>query len=456
MLHTPARRNPGSEEGFALMEVVVSAAVLIIVVLGVMAALDTVTGTAGANKARTVAATLAEKDQERLRGLRTTDLSTLDEIEVTTRKVKVDTVEYTIVSEAEYVADGSGEDISCAVPEERGSYLRITSTVTSPMTGTKVKPVVISSIVAPEPGKGTLTAMVTNAAGQPVVGLPVQATGPTSKTKITNDSGCAVFDESEAGSYIVKLAQTGWVDPDGNPTPQKSATVSAGNLTTVELVYDRASSFNVEVVTKLPGATDYQLDRSNGVIAAHTGLQVGTKSATAVDPGASTFAYPNMFPFATPYQVYSGRCTDADPVKAIPDVNHYTNHPESLVQLTPGGPTKTVYALEPAVDVTVKWNGGTTLSGNDYADVYAYPKACLPAAGTKVHLGRTSAAGKLTYPGLPFGKYDLCVEYTRTGTGGRTYKAVWTNMSNTAPGGTSWPVDFTTTSTRNACGASAP
>ena len=38
------------------MEVVVSAAVLVLVVLGVFAGLDAVAGTAGANKARTVAA----------------------------------------------------------------------------------------------------------------------------------------------------------------------------------------------------------------------------------------------------------------------------------------------------------------------------------------------------------------------------------------------------------------
>ena len=43
---------------------------LVIVVLGVLAAIDAVTGTAGANKARTVAAALAEKDQEQLRSLR--------------------------------------------------------------------------------------------------------------------------------------------------------------------------------------------------------------------------------------------------------------------------------------------------------------------------------------------------------------------------------------------------
>jgi hypothetical protein len=67
--------------------------------------------------------------------------------------------------------------------------MRITSTVTSPITGKQVKPVVISSIVAPRPGKGTSTGMVKNAAGQPEPGVAVQAIGPSPATKVTNSAG---------------------------------------------------------------------------------------------------------------------------------------------------------------------------------------------------------------------------------------------------------------------------
>ena len=80
------------------MEVVVSAAVLLLVVLGVMAALDAVAGTAGANKARTVAATLAEKDQEELRSLMTADLNQIHSVIPGPRTVKVDGVQYTVSS----------------------------------------------------------------------------------------------------------------------------------------------------------------------------------------------------------------------------------------------------------------------------------------------------------------------------------------------------------------------
>ena len=232
------------------MEVMISAAVLVLLVLGALAALDGVTRSAGANQARTIAATLAEQDQERLRSLPTSDLNKLSTIELPTRTVKVGAVTYTVASAAKWVTDSDGADLSCSIVAGDGSYLRITSTVTSPITGARVKPIVLSSIVAPRPGKGTLTAMVRNAAGVGVAGIGVQAIGPTPDTKVTNAAGCAVFDESDAGSYTLKLSTANWVDPNGVTAPQKNATVSAGNLTTVDLVYDQAATLTVAVKTK--------------------------------------------------------------------------------------------------------------------------------------------------------------------------------------------------------------
>src|SRR5918992_1657314 len=155
-LGTPMRLSDArSQEGFALMEVVVSSAVLIIVALGVLAAQDAISGTAGANKARTVAATLAEEDQERLRGMKTISISGYRE----TRTVPVSGVNYTVVSKAEWIRDATGETISCTSEQGQVNYLRITSTVSSLITGAAVKPVVLNSLVAPPAGtsgtKGT-------------------------------------------------------------------------------------------------------------------------------------------------------------------------------------------------------------------------------------------------------------------------------------------------------------
>lgn len=432
------RRLSASEEGFALIEVVVSAAVLVIVVLGVLAAMDAVSSTASGNQSKTVASTLAERDLERLRGLKTSDLTQLPSIETESKQVKVGAITYTVVSKAQWVIDSTGADISCALPNGSGSYLRITSTVTAP--SSRIKPVTLSSIVAPQPGKGTVTALVRNAAGQPVSNLPVQADGPTPKTIATNSAGCAVFADSEAGSYVLRLNQSGWVDPDGKQLVEKNATVSAGNLTTIEFIYDRASSFNVKVVTKRPGAGTQVDDRSQAVTAAHTGLSSLFKIVTSTT-AALNFPFTSMFPFTTPYQVYSGDCTGANPVKATSNPSYFDAHPEAVVQLSPGGAMVQATALEPAMDVTVTVNSTATAG----AKVYAYPKtAGCATARINIGSGTTLTNGKVDYPGLPFGTYDICAQYT---SGTKTWHTDWTNQANTNVNGTALTTNFKTTNT---------
>jgi hypothetical protein len=450
-----ARRTAASDEGFGLIEVVISAAVMVLVTLGILAALDSVSHTAGANQAKTVASTLAEKDLERMRGLRTSDLNDLAKLEPASRQVKVGDVMYTIVSKAQAVDDSSGKDISCAIPTGKGEYLRITSTVTSPITGGAVKPVVMSSIVAPQPGQGTLTALVKNAAGAPVTSLPVQAIGPTPKTINTNEAGCAVFGEMEAGSYTLRLNSTGWVDPDGNQLVEKNATVSAGNLTTVEFLYDQAASFTVKAVTVVNSAQ--RDDQAPGMFVAHTGLQSLYKNIIAT---ATSYRFTNLFPFTTPYKVYAGTCTGNDPVKVVPTF-YEAMWPGAVVQLTPGADAGTFTALEPALNVTVTYNAGALPNTtNNFATVYAYPKATGGCSTSRVNLGNTNSAGKLTltFPGLPFGPYDLCAQFLRNSgsQSGKTFKASTTISHAATSSGTSWTAAISSSTTPATCGNSAP
>jgi hypothetical protein len=417
MIGTRARRKLASQEGFALMEVMISAAVLVVLVLGVLAAVDAVTGTAGANKARTIAATLAEKDQEELRGLRTVELGKLDALIPAPRTVKVGNVDYTVTSNAEWVTDATGADISCALKSGEGSYLRITSTVTSPATGKAVKPVVMSSIVAPQPGSGQLAARVTNALGLPLINLPVQAIGPSGKTVSTNDAGCAVFGAVDSGAYQVKLSTTGYVDTEGNNVVLKDTTVEGGSLTLVDLVYDKAATLTVNVDTKV-GAAVAQADKSYGVRAVHTGIQTGSRqfpeNATPPVPVTPTGSYTltNLFPFPDAYKVYSGRCDAADPFGFDP--TYFDVYPAAAPQLDPGE-AATISVREPNANLTFYRSGAPRSS----ATVYAYPTGADCAQtitlGTTGALGTVPASGS-SAPGLPFGDYDICAEY-RNGSG---------------------------------------
>jgi hypothetical protein len=448
------RRRAAAEEGVALMEVIVAAAVLVLVVLGVLAAMDSVSGTAGANQARTVAASLAEEDQERLRGFATEDLDRLETLQPDPRSIKVGSVTYTVASKAEWISDATGQEASCALPTGDGNYMRITSTVTSPATGAKVPPVVLTSLVAPQPGEGTLAAKVLNSEGNPVQNLLVTATGPETGTARTNEVGCAVFGQLQAGSYEVVVDQSGWVDPNGVQRVVRSATVSSGNLTTVEFAYDRESSLDLDFYTVVNGVTQTN-EVSFGAILAHTGLQTGIRTfpATAPPSPALTFDADDLYPFPSPYKIYAGRCTGADPSKYVS--NYFDTHPEVVRTLTRGVHGGTVNVLEPAINVTVTWSNGS-LVNNNFARVYAYPRT-TGCGTTRIHLGDTNSSGKLASPGLPFGQYDLCVQYTRVSSSStRTYKATWSGMNNTNPAGTPWPVNFTTSSSQSTCGNSSP
>jgi hypothetical protein len=466
MNRSRARRQLGTQEGFALMEVIVSAAVLVVVVLGVLAGLDSVTRTAANNQGRTVAAALAEKDLERLRAYKTSDLNKLDEIDETTKFVTVGTTRWEITSRAEWVTDSEGEEISCAITGDKGSYLKISSTVKPESAPDDAPGLTLSSIVAPQPGKGTLTALVKGRSGQPIVGMPVEAVGPTPATRPTNDVGCAVFDESEAGSYKLRLNYAGWVDPDGNQIVEKAGTVSAGNLTTVEFIYDRAGTFPVSVVTHRPGDTVDRADRSTGAMAAHTGVSTGYRAMTANSPGVTSFTFNSMFPFSTPYEVFSGTCSGNNPAAYIP--TYFDTHDLAVAQVNPGAAGTTRVVLEPAIDVTVTHRNSSGVTSNaNGAVIYAYPKTDdCPSA--RILMGTTGSNGRLPNtnsqqgPGLPFGDYDICVQYNN---GSRLLRMHWSGISgaagptisNTDPAGVTRTAALVYNGTNTTgCGANTP
>ena len=126
-------RTPRSEAGFALIEVVVSAAVLAIVALAVLSGIDAANGASAREKARAVAASLAEQDQERLRTMPVDMLKSPPQAPA----ANVDGVTYTIKSEAKWITDDVGGSPACGVSsgENQVEYLQIKTTVTSNVVG---------------------------------------------------------------------------------------------------------------------------------------------------------------------------------------------------------------------------------------------------------------------------------------------------------------------------------
>src|SRR3954452_25141103 len=78
------RRRLADERGFGLIEVLMSAVIIGIAVVGVFTAFDSSHATASRNKARHIAANLGAQDQERMRGMTASSLSNLRQTQTKT------------------------------------------------------------------------------------------------------------------------------------------------------------------------------------------------------------------------------------------------------------------------------------------------------------------------------------------------------------------------------------
>ena len=129
------------QSGFTLIEVMVSAVVVVLVSLGVLKSLDAANARSGDQKFKSVASNLAQQDQERLRAYRSQDLSNVEETRCVWQTPagptvhdpecndtdKPNALKYRIISRTDWVSDQSGTR-SCGTGA-RADYLRISSTV---------------------------------------------------------------------------------------------------------------------------------------------------------------------------------------------------------------------------------------------------------------------------------------------------------------------------------------
>jgi Tfp pilus assembly protein PilV len=433
-----------NEAGFALIETLVSASLLVVIAVALLASVDRTSATAVQTRARSVSAQVADQDQERLRAMPFTSLATYG---TDTNDIPVGSVTYHVTSTAQWIDDQTGDTPSCASTTQ-SDYLRITSTVTTDnVVGSAIKPVTISSLVAPpaaglDPTKGSLSVKLVDRNGTPLAGFPVNISGPASKSGTTNSVGCAVFPFIAAGDYDIGLPSPGYVTKQNKQTV--TTTVNAGSLTPIEIPFDRAAKVTVSFDTYVGGSV-----ASKGWDAT---AQVATSGGTPwpfvltgsppVPPQSSVDAI-SLFPSTDGYKFYAGKCVGADPGSA------------PVLTPAPGSTNGAVTVRQPPVTLVVK-NGSSFVSG---AKVVLTPTdtGCAPLTLTTDGNGRLSKSATTTSydPGVPYGKYKVCVSTT-------TPNKKWTsaasaldnknaNGTNTVSGTTSGTLDLSSVSTTGSC-----
>jgi hypothetical protein len=284
------------------MEIVVSAALLALIILGVFAGIDGAQVISGQTRSKSVAAALAQQDQERMHAMRTADLSNYQ----STRMITVSGIAYTVSSRADWVTDSSGS-VSCTNNSTTADYLKISSSVKWPSLGAR-NPVKLESMVAAAPSAlsptdGNLSIQLQDQAGGPVLDVPVTITGPTTQTLPTNQAGCAYFGHLPAGNYQASYAATGFVDPSGANSISVPVSVTAATTNVVTQSYAQGGNIAVSFLTQV-GQGPAQPAQAAAVSVAHPNLPgLGIRTFTAASP-QSSLTTTSLFPFTSGYGVY--------------------------------------------------------------------------------------------------------------------------------------------------------
>ena len=223
-----------SESGFALIEAIVSAAVLAIIAMAVLSGIDAASSSSAREKARAVAAILAEQDQEMMRSM---DVDKLAAINSTPRTVPIDGADYKVTSKAEWITDDAGGTPACGNSSKNNEYLHITTTRHIGAVGTRTKPVVIDSLVAPSTQvsstHGILGIKVVdrNAVGVPGASVTATSTSPSvSQTGTTDANGCVIFKQLPVATYTVTVSKGGYVGTDLETTVTVSQKATPGTV----------------------------------------------------------------------------------------------------------------------------------------------------------------------------------------------------------------------------------
>jgi Tfp pilus assembly protein PilV len=425
MHRIPSRTYPSriaralrADDGFGLIEVMVSAVVVIVLALATLSLLDRSNQVAATSRDRAVAANLAHGALNTMRSLK---FSTLSNYAPPAATQQVGGVNYTITSKAEWTTDNNAP-LNCGSTGAASPYLRITSTVTWPNMG-NVPPITASSLVSPrasdvEDGAGSLVVVVKNAASVGVPGVAVTAGG---QSATTDAQGCVIFHFLAAGAVDVSWFKSGYVAPDGNTTgTMKGVSITNGKISTITPSYDVPAKINTQFAEDLGGSTPAtswyaSTISTGGTFLATLPTLAGADAATLYNSGrVSGFQHANVYPVTAGYGAYAGTCSGNDPTAYVSD--WATQRPAASVKPAPGGTaTATAYLERGTFSVTGK--AGT--SGRLVLKPYTNASLSQMVACTKdtdeivlpLTFGGSSGTTTTTQTfDLPYGVWQMCAD----------------------------------------------
>jgi Tfp pilus assembly protein PilV len=466
------RDRAPQEEGFALIEVIISALLVSLIVIATFTGYNAVGRATADERFHDQAVLLLSEAQEALRSDPANAFDTLV-AETNANEPHTYTVTagggsgsetYTVSQSAAYV-ESSAQTISCSSASKQTPALNIqvTSSVTWPqLVAAKRKALTQSSIITPPDGSG-LQVDVFNEETNPVThveGATVNVTeGATTSSATTSKEGCAVFAAIPSNVVNLEVYKPGFVSPGGeykviakevsiapNLTTHRTVTLEEGGAIEAEFVYKKSTEFEgmpvtgdtfVATNTKMGIQPEFEVGStkvttfSEGTYEALTGAYE-SKAKTPIN--AEDYPFGNLFPFATSgWSVYAGDCTENKPPSVVAEEEEASNEGKAAVQ---GGETVKVKIPMSYVNLAVysgteKTPGSLESTGEvgNKGEPYAIKitnkglvKECkvTPNNSAKessyVHLQHilttkenAAHAGRLQAPFQPFGKFEVCL-----------------------------------------------
>jgi type II secretory pathway pseudopilin PulG len=429
------RRTPrlASERGSMLVEVLVGTILLALTTTAVLDGLDGAQDSGLRNKNRSVSATLAQQDIERMRSMPPTALSNYRETHTET----VGGVDYTVVSRTDWVVDATGVQ-SCTTSDDQAEYLKLTSTVSAPSSVQAPvvvnTPVTAASLLTPPPGTfeddaGTATVKLSDRNGAPLPDVSVHLSGPGSEGATTNDAGCAIFAFIDSGTWTTEVLGS-WVSWEGEMPAESPVIVAAGKTSLTQLEVDHPASLRAEFETPAGGPVTWTgADDRKSIRVVNSKLPTGFKTF----PGDSldhTDA-DNLFPFLDGYGVFVGDCEANNP--AVWDTTYFQTSGKGYATPDPGGPRESVDVVVPEIEITVRRMNGSTV--NPFSQAQVYIKELDTSLGCTAVIDNVSntSSGSNSYTSdvftvpVPFGNFEVCAA-TRT-TSGSSWRRAFTGAS---------------------------
>jgi Tfp pilus assembly protein PilV len=428
------------EAGFALIEVMVSAVLLVVLALATIPLIDQSSKSASSNRQRGVATSLATADQD---AMRQSPAATLANYHVTTTKL-VNGITYTIKSDAEWLRDGSGL-VTCSGNTARSEYAKITSKVTWPTMG-NIKPIVVESYLTPGVAalqRGAVAVKLTGDGAVGTAGIAVTDTMPTAGALggTTDAGGCVIIANVEQGANTISYSAAGYVDPNGSQAVTKSISVATGSTAQISGAYDQAASVTANFVDDAGTACTTTMCAWPSVSFYNAGITSptnATRTFTNAAGAATSVSATSLYPFVSAYGVYAGRCTGNSPATY--------NATAPLASVTPAAGTNTSTAAPVLQRFRIAAVSSAGAPMANLAVSIAPSAGAAPMAGCESRLrAATQSAGQVTNAAgvldlaLPYGVWSVCLD-------NGTRKVSFT-ANNTPAGSATYPTDKIPTTT---------